>query len=226
MTQVYTKKIIITDENATPQKRAERLKRVRNLANLTRKAMAEHDSLNVNTLKAWELGRYGGLPKDGAQKVIERVAKEGVLCSLDWLLYGKGFGPQVTHDQVFSTSLDATILTETQKIAEESLLFKKHYPEAIVYHVIDDGMSPYFNIGDVVLSHQKETQINKNLHSKNCIVQLNDGRLLLRNLRLTPEGKINLICLNPNTGVDEPAIHNAIITFAGEVIWHRKSIKS
>lgn len=223
MTQTYTKKIIVTDENTTPEKRAERLRRVRNLANLSRKAMTEHSTLNVNTLKAWELGRYGGLPRDGAQKVIDRVTREGVVCNLDWLLYGKGLGPQVTHNDSLVSDTDTISLNEAQKIAEECLLFKKHYPDAIEYHVIDDGMSPQFDISDVVLAAEKYQQLTPSLQGKNCIVQLNDGRLLLRNCRLTHDSKINLVCLNPNTTVDEPLIHNAHISFIAPVIWHRKN---
>lgn len=88
----------MTDELSTPQARADRLRRLRHLANLSRKDMCDQE-LNINTLKAWELARFGGLPKDGAEKVIKRVAKEGVMCTSDWLLHGLGAGPQLDSER-------------------------------------------------------------------------------------------------------------------------------
>ena len=46
--------------------------------------------LKLNTYKDWESERFGGLSIDGAERVIQRGAAENVICSLDWLLYGKG----------------------------------------------------------------------------------------------------------------------------------------
>ena len=46
----YTKKVIVRDEKSTPEARAKRVKKVRNLANLTRKQMCEGNSININTL--------------------------------------------------------------------------------------------------------------------------------------------------------------------------------
>jgi len=97
MPQTYQKKVLVIDEHSTAEARAERLRRLRNLANLSRKEMCNTDFLNINTLKAWELARFGGLPKDGANKVIMRVAQEGVTCSIDWLLYGKGESPRLEN---------------------------------------------------------------------------------------------------------------------------------
>src|ERR1700733_6271968 len=90
----YTKKVIVTDAKSSEEARAERVKRVRNLANLSRKEMCNDGTLNINTYKGWELGRYGGLPLDGADKIVARVAKEGVICTAKWLLYGTGEPPQ------------------------------------------------------------------------------------------------------------------------------------
>jgi len=89
----YKKKVIVTDELSTPDARAERLRRIRNMANLTREQMCNLAKLNVNTYKGWEIARYGGLPIDGAEKVLNGIGCEGVICSLNWLLYGKGQGP-------------------------------------------------------------------------------------------------------------------------------------
>ena len=74
-TKAYTKKLLIENEFSTPEARADRLKRVRNLANLSRKEICESGDININTYKGWELARFGGLPVDGAEKIINRVAR-------------------------------------------------------------------------------------------------------------------------------------------------------
>ena len=56
--------------------------------------MCDDEKLNINTYKKWEIGRVG-LPKDGAQIVIDRMRKGGVISSLSWLLYGEEEPPYV-----------------------------------------------------------------------------------------------------------------------------------
>lgn len=120
MADTYLKKVQVTDELSTAEARAERLRRLRNLANLSRKDMCNTD-LNFNTLKAWELARFGGLPKDGADKVIRRIAKEGVICTADWLLYGKGITPQLTTERELITEFRAIIHDMRTPLATASM---------------------------------------------------------------------------------------------------------
>ena len=44
--KIYTKKLMIENEYSTPEARAERLKRVRNLSNLTRKELCDLSNIN------------------------------------------------------------------------------------------------------------------------------------------------------------------------------------
>lgn len=111
----YIKKVEILDEKSTPEARAKRLRRVRNLANLSRKALCEDGLINVNTLKGWELGRYGGLPKDGAEKIIQRIAREGVHCTLDWLLHEIGPGPRLISNDPASPPTSPTLPENLEK---------------------------------------------------------------------------------------------------------------
>ncbi len=67
-------------EIALALERGNRVKRCRNIANLTREAVCDTGALNILTLKGWELGKHGGLSEAGAQKVLARVEKEGVRC--------------------------------------------------------------------------------------------------------------------------------------------------
>ncbi len=116
--QKYKKKVTVLDERSTPEARAARLKRLRNLANLSRKEMCESSDLNINTLKGWELGRYGGLSLDGAYKLVRRVAAEGVFCTVEWLLHEDGLPPRVDMQKTGS-SLESSIESFAKKISHD-----------------------------------------------------------------------------------------------------------
>lgn len=49
----YIKKVIVSDELASAEARAERLRKIRNLANLNRKEICDSDEINFNTYKGW-----------------------------------------------------------------------------------------------------------------------------------------------------------------------------
>lgn len=225
LTQKYKKKVEVVDDRSTPEARAARVKRLRNLANLSRKEMCDDDDMNVNTLKGWEIARYGGLPLDGAHKIIKRVAREGVLCTVEWLLYEDGQAPSVNVGQTTEPhTQDIKKQPEEVNIEEELALFQKHYPDVIHYQVGDDGMSPFYEAGDVVAGVKKTGEHIDDLLGSNCIVQLAAGTLLCRRLR---KGKskhtYNLICMNSETSVDVPIISETELLSATRIIWHRKS---
>lgn len=225
LTQKYKKKVEIVDERSTPEARAARVKRLRNLANLSRKEMCDGEDLNANTLKGWEIARYGGLPLDGAHKIVKRVAREGVLCTVEWLLYEDGPAPSVNVSQAIEQhTSDTPRQPEEMNIEEELALFHKHYPSAIHYVVQDDSMRPFYERGDVVSGTQKTGQHIEDILGANCIVQLASGQLLCRRLH---KGKLkntyNLICMNLESSVESPMIIDTEIISAARIVWHRKS---
>lgn len=226
-TKKYIKKIIPIDEGSNSDARAARLRRLRTLANLSRKEICEGADLNVNTYKGWELGRYGGLPKDGAAKVIARVATEGVFCSEDWLLHGVGVAPTVAVDLQTLTSEVADAAGERAHIHTELQLFKSHYPNAVDFIIFDDGMLPHYAIGDVVAGVPVTLEAITNALGKDCIIGLKNGKQVVRNLRAgSSADKFILVCTNPLTTVVNPILHDLEITYAAPIGWHRKEIIS
>jgi len=230
----HTKKVLVTDEKSTPQARAARLKRLRNLANLSRKEMCEGCDININTLKGWEIARYGGLPLDGAEKVVARVAEEGVTCTLDWLLYEIGIGPQLVTGvtdvgEAEKASHEPRSLEEDEsRILEEILLFRKHYKDTIDYAIEDDGMAPHYQVGDYVAGVKHYGEAMHSLIGRDCIVQSREGRVYLRKLREgTESGRFTLMCSNMQTSIKTPVIYNVELAFAAPVIrYFRKAVSS
>lgn len=202
------------ENQSIAQARAERLKRVRNLANLSRKEMCDGTTLNISTLKGWEVARHGGLTEKGAQKILERVAKSGVSCTLEWLLSGEGIPPCVIFEDDQSAE---TIPFEQQELN----LFLQHYPNSLAMTIQDDAMEPFYAIGDLVagvLCDEKAQGVGQN-----ALVKLASGEKLLRSVRQGEDGQsVILVSLNPNTTVSEPVLYGAEIDSLAIVKWHRK----
>jgi len=221
----YKKKVIVSDIFTTPTARAERLHRVRNLANLTRKEMCENSSLNICTYKGWEVGGYGGLPVDGAERVTKRVAEEGVVCTVEWLLYEIGQGPYIIPDfkklkqDHSKKTTTVTISEEKGKILQEILLFRKNFPEAIDYQIKDDGVAPIYNQNDFVAGMKYFGGTIKTIVNQYCIVQTLDGKTLVRLLKEgTSPNKFLLLCTNPQTSVANPALYDVEVVSAAPIL--------
>lgn len=235
-TKIYKKKVIVTDEKTTPQARAMRLKMVRNMANLSREEMCADGKININTYKGWEIGRYGGLPLDGAELVVERVAKEGVVCTSEWLIYEIGRGAYVSADfkkaqkdqkgKKRKTIINSQAKNQEKLIFNEILLFRKQFPDVIDCQILDDGLSPRFVIGDFVAGVKHYNEAIDALLNQDCIVQLSNGEVIIRRLR---KGSIPstymLTCTNQETIVDTPVLYDVKIFSAAPILRHYKKYK-
>lgn len=223
MVKQYIKKVTVIDEKSSAEARAERLKRLRNLANLSRKEMCEDNDININTLKGWEIARYGGLPKDGAEKIVNRVKHEGVIASVDWLLHEIGPGPYIIPDFHKSQTINPIDEIETSEtneitsITEELLLFRKYHKNAAEFTVLDDSMEPTFKIGDRVAGIKYNGETIASALGQDCIVLLKNGQTLLRNVQQgTQANCFNLVCSNPQI----PTIADTEIISAAPIMRH------
>ncbi|MCL5261075.1 MAG: hypothetical protein M1561_05305 [Gammaproteobacteria bacterium] len=230
--KTYIKKITILDDKSSPAARAIRLKMVRHLANLSRKELCSLCKINIHTLIGWEVARFGGLPLDGAEKIIAGVAEKGVQCTLDWLIHEIGAGPTVVTDYI-TAKIDSkkkeqeiNSLHNNKQPITELVLFRKQYSDAISLQIADDGMSPFYNEGDYVAGVKQYGTTIQSAVGQDCIVQCSNGQILLRNLRLgTEPGKYTLVCTNPQTKVSNPILYNIEITSAAKVARVYRNIK-
>jgi len=220
----YIKKVIVNDKASTAEARSERLRRIRNMANLSREKICNSKSLNINTYKGWEIARYGGLPVDGADKVIARVAREGVICTAEWLLHGIGVGPYIVPEYQKSThaplSSNLNVDPEQHTLLNEIQLFKSHFSDAIVYTVEDDGLASY-QPGEIVAGIPRYQERIQDLIGENCIVQTETGLVLARQLKQseTP-GKYTLVCTNLQTNAKKPMLYDVTLISAAPIIRH------
>lgn len=201
-----------------PEARAKRLRRLRNLANLSRQQMCD-DDININTYIGWEVARFGGLSKTGAKKVIDRVAQEQVICTLDWLLHGQGMPPYLIYDR------PARGESEENLIKNELALFETQYEHSVWAQIEDDGLSPIFEQGDYVAGVKltDSQQITNHLVEQFCIIEVKTDQFVVRKLKKgSKPGSYNLVCTNVDTQVDEPIMQNTSIRSAAQVIRHYK----
>ena len=202
------------------RERGERLRRIRNLANLSRKELCDEAGININTYIGYEVGRYGGLTKNGAIKTIDYIASKGVYSSIEWLMYGLGQAPRVVTDiqhNCFQDNYDGS--NENKNISEEIFLFKKHYENSIDYQIVDDGMFPIYCLDDYVAGVCYKSDLINELIGFNCIVQIETGDIVIRNLRAGREkNSYTLSCINPETIVNQPIIYDVKLIFAAKII--------
>lgn len=222
----YKRKVIVTGICTTPIARAKRLRRVRNMANLSRKQICENSPLNFCTYKGWEVGNYGGLSVEGAERVVTRVAQEGVVCFAEWLLYEIGQGPYVIPDfekiklgQTQAAPDNIPMSSEKEKILQEILLFRKHFPEAIDYQIKDDGVVPIYYPNDFVAGIKYVGERINLLVNRYCIIQTLDGKILVRLLKAgSVPNKFMLLCTNSQSSVANPALYDIELASAAPIL--------
>jgi len=215
---------LIQDDPTSSKAKADRLRRVRNLANLSREAFCEGSDINLTTLISWEVGRFGGISSKGARRVISRIAKEGVFCTPEWLLFELGDGPEVKINSKKSTiQLEPQQLPEQDAIIEELNVFKKFNKHAVDFVIADDAMFPHYRIGDCVAGTMRYGKKIKSLISWDCIVQTSDGRTFMRNLQPGPnENTFNLLSTNLQTKAKDAILYDISLILAAPILWHRR----
>jgi HTH-type transcriptional regulator, cell division transcriptional repressor len=219
----------ILDQKSTPEARGKRLKSLRMMAGLSRKALEDKYDVSASTMQSWEDAKAGGLTEKGAKRAIEVFRQEGIRCTVDWLLYGIGLPPQLS-DKLFQQQMqlqeaieDRIEVTEERAIVNELLAFRQHNPDAVEFIVPDDGMAPLYYKGDYVAGKRRYNEAINNVVDMDCIIETKENEVLLRRLKLGTQASLyTLVCLNPDATVSEYALHNQEILSAAPVIWVRR----
>lgn len=209
----YNKKTMLSNIKLSLKKRGLRLKKLRNMANLSRQQICSECKLNPSTYKGWEIARHGGLPLNGAKKVIAKFSKIGVTCTLEWLLYGKGNEPFILPK----------ISNHKNNIAKEISLFKLITNNSIAVKVIDNSMYPIFQQGDFVAGIKYYLEDLPFTVGHNCIVQLTNKKILIRKIEKSiKKDHYTLICINQDLIAEKSILDDQKLIFAAPIIRHYK----
>ncbi len=219
----------ILDQKSTPESRGKRLKSLRMMAGLSRKALEDKYDVSASTMQSWEDAKAGGLTEKGAKRAIEVFRQEGIRCNVDWLLFGIGTPPQLS-DKLFQKQVQLqdviegrVEIAEERAIVNELLAFRQHNPDAVEFIMPDDGMTPLYRKGDYVAGKRRYNEAINNVLGMDCIIETKENEVLLRRLKPGSQaGLYTLICLNPEACVTEFALHDREILSAAPVIWLRR----
>lgn len=223
----------IKDAKSNAESRGKRLKSLRMMTGLSRKALEEQYNISASTIQSWEDAKAGGLTEKGAKRVIKVFKEEGIRCSLDWLLFGIGFAPQLSN-KLFDEEEggegsfgEATITAEPQSedraIVNELLVFRQSNPDAVEFIVADDGMGPFYNVGDYIAGKRRLSPGHDAVVGMDCIVETKDNEILFRRIKAgSKPGTYNLVAINIDTSVAQPVLYDRELISAAPVIWHRR----
>lgn len=109
-----------------------RFRRLRALLNFSQGKFAKELDYSRASINYWENANNGGLTPDGAIKAIEVSKRYGVICTIDWLLFGEGTPPYFA-DEVYIVNASAAPVSSSAKHEAEIALFKKHHPTHVIY---------------------------------------------------------------------------------------------
>ncbi len=213
----------------------ERLRRARILAGITtRREFEEKHKVSANTLQGWEQGK-NPLSEKGAKRVIAALKEEGLICTIDWLIHGTGMPPRpyemlhagIREELQGNVSISDSNIKEEEIIYHEIQLFRQQNANAIVLTVSDDGMAPYYSIGDYIGGIQvSNNDVNTYINTV-CILELENNLILPRKLQ---QGKypntFTASCTNPNSSCTPLNLYNVKVLSAAPIIWHRRKMSS
>ncbi|WP_339051002.1 helix-turn-helix domain-containing protein [Rickettsiella endosymbiont of Xylota segnis] len=222
------------------QERANRLRYLRKMSHLSMKEFAQHCNLGLTTINYWEQG-YSSVTERGAQKVSKAMREEGIECSVIWLMTGYGEPPKVTDSSKLSKlnyknleSISRISINEKKsdyplentEIKEELALFRKNYPEHLIYLIDNESMKPLYGPGDLVAG-KKLTDKNMELgHGADCIVELEGRELLIRRVKIAHVvNSYDLYVINSDASLEFPPLRNMKVLSLAPIIRIWKPVK-
>jgi transcriptional regulator with XRE-family HTH domain len=221
-----------TDVKSSAEARGKRLKSLRKMADLSRKALTIKYQISASTIQAWEDGKAGGLTAKGAQRIVAALREEGVYCTVDWLMHGVGQSPNLAERLYLRAAepvreySSSSIIPHAESVTRELLVFRQLNHDTIDMIIIDDGMRPYYQVGDTIAGIRcRDINSIENCVGKDCIVELQNGEVLFRRLRAgSKHSQFHLQCINLDTLVKQPYRYDEILLSVAPVIWHRRAL--
>lgn len=210
--------------------KAKRTQSARKFAGLTREAMETRHSIPPSTLRGWERPgtlKNQGLTLNGAQRLVKALQVEGVACSVEWLMDGKGIGPhflETTLEQNNSKNIrKISLWNQNIVIQNEIKFFQENNPDSVVLMVTDDGLAPVYSLGDFVGGIKKYQKEMLKVIGHHCIIETASKEILIRKVCKGKKAKsYSLFCTNPQTSAYEPTLFDIKLNWAAPIIWLRK----
>jgi transcriptional regulator with XRE-family HTH domain len=200
--------------------RGKRLQSLRKKVGLTRLAFAEQTGMSANTLKALELGDRELTPQKAllfsnlfSGLFSVSLGEDAHEASFDYLYYGKKGGPGQQHEAVIQENEDLRMHNEINFLISN--------PSYSVLKIQDNFMAPFYNEGDIVAGKKI---LNKNQFSLYqghiCILEVEDGDIVLRRIIKADNRKITTCLLNTNAHQNANIVEDYDVRSIAQAIWH------
>ena len=185
-----------------------RLRFISALSGLTRNEITAKYNIPEVTLRRWETGSIP-LTKKGARRCIDMYKQEGIIATESWIFTGEGARPFIALD------FDSQHKNHS-KIVD---YFHQSLNNCVVYKIPDNSMLPKYSMNELVIGDVFIGDISR-MHNRDCIVFLDNEKLLLRKLIYTDEDNVSLICTN-TTSTKNAVLHNMEMKYIAPVLWHQ-----
>ena len=226
--------IYLADDS--PKAKAYRIKQARLLAGYkTAKAFSIEHTINLDTLKSWESAK-NPLTEKGAKIIANSLYLEGLNCTIEWLLQGRGSPPTIWKpnlsqkiDLTSKANLLASIYIEQESnIIKEIEFFKSVNKNSIVILSNDDGMEPFYYIGDYVGGIPIDFQSMPYDLNFDCIILTADNLFLIRRVRRANNSSdlFDFTCTNFKTSCFPTMQKNVSLKLVAPILWQRKRLSS
>ncbi len=224
-----TTKIITPDTIA----RAKRARSARKFAGLTMEQLNIQHNIPPSTLQGWENTgctslKNRSLTLKGAQRLVFALKNEGVFCSIEWLMEGKGPGPSFTSPLMQDKSdchYDSQHSSWTQDIClqNEIKAFEQNNPNPIVVLMPDDALSPLYDKGDIIGGIKYFFNDIARCVEHTCIIETNKSEVFVRKLQAGHNAHLyTLVPHNSNTKSCDPIIKDVALKWVAPILWHRR----
>ena len=98
-----------------------RVRHIRELSGLSRRAFAKNLNFNVSSIQAWEEGRHKkGMSIRNAEKLVASCSELGIAVSIEWLIHGAGEKPLRP-----SNTLPLSPYGSKNELLSKAIFFKK-----------------------------------------------------------------------------------------------------
>lgn len=182
--------------------RAERLRHLRDMLKITRRAFCEKIGIPSATVTYWETvsSDSPGLEERGAKRIARAVESIGCKVTPEWLLTGNGAPPYLLRYKVPNplNHLSEDKTPEDIEVMARDIVAR--WGDNYVWHRVDDeAMLPYVSQGDVLVAIKVPVSCWHDTFGYShipALIRLNDGATLVRFLHCADKDKIALFPAN------------------------------
>lgn len=185
--------------------RGKRLAELRDMLGFNRAQFSRAFDFGHSTIDHWEKATTGsspGINKRNASRIVRAVETKGLIVALDWLLYGKGNPPYLLKPTKIPKPNFFHTLIDTNTIEKIALTQAAQLPGiAIAHQVNDEATCPYYEKNDWVIGLRLDEADWHSLDCTICLLELADGKRLIRKFVITARDTHVLTGTNDMSGI-------------------------